>query len=40
MQEEALENLKILRSNNQTKGLVISSTGTGKPQFCERALTI
>lgn len=30
MQEEALENLKLLRSNNQTKALCISSTGTGK----------
>lgn len=30
MQQEALENLKIIRSNNQTKALCISSTGTGK----------
>lgn len=33
MQEEALENLKLLRSNNQTKALCISSTGTGVPVY-------
>lgn len=30
MQEEALENLKLLREANQTRALCISSTGTGK----------
>ena len=37
MQEEALENLRLLREANQTRALCISSTGTGEPQFCERA---
>lgn len=30
MQEEALENLQILRANGQTKALCVSSTGSGK----------
>lgn len=30
MQEETLENLKIIRNNNQNKALCVSSTGTGK----------
>ena len=30
MQEEALENLKLIRESNENRALCISGTGTGK----------